>query len=60
MPRALIALRVNEQALASIDALAEQTGSNRSNVIRVLLGEAMKNPTTRKAATMRLSAEEMA
>lgn len=57
MPRTLIALRVNETALESIDSLAEQTGSNRSTVIRTLLGEAMKNTTTKKAAIMRLTAE---
>lgn len=50
--RPLVAIRLSEEGIAYIDQLAEQEGVNRSEMIRILLKEAIGH---RAASALRKS-----
>lgn len=55
MPRTQVGLRISHEALARIDTLAAEYHTNRANVMRVLLGEALASQTVVAAVRRRLA-----
>lgn len=54
MARTMVALRLGEGGLKTIDGIVKDTGSSRSAVLRVLLGEALRSKETKAAAIYKL------
>lgn len=56
MPREMFGTRLNESGAKVVRGLAEQYGTTQSTVIRVMLGETVRNTTTMNAVKTRLEA----
>jgi type IV pilus biogenesis protein CpaD/CtpE len=56
MPREMFGTRLNESGAKVVRGLAEKYGTTQSTVIRVMLGETVRNTTTMNAVKTRLEA----
>lgn len=56
MARAMFGVRLSEAGAQAVTQLAEEFGTSHSNVIRVMLGETVRNQSTMNAVKNRLEA----